>query len=100
MRTPSLFLWERSVHFFAALLALNDYINTFICVTIPVFASILINHSDLGLKRENSWKQRTCNSILDPDFGLKGEGVQYSSCLPLIKQQWEKISTALDYIIL
>ncbi len=55
-------------------------------------------HSDLGLKRENSWKQRTCNSILDPDFALKGEAVQYSSCLPLIKQQWEKISTALDYI--
>ncbi len=49
-------------------------------------------HSDLGLKRENSWKQRTCNSVLDPDFGLKGEAVQYSSCLPLIKQQWEKIS--------
>ncbi len=55
--------------FFAALLALNDYINTLICITIPVFASILIN-SDLGLKRENSRKQRTCNSILYPDFCL------------------------------
>ncbi len=40
---PSLFLCERSAHFFAALLALNDYINTLICVRIPVFASILIN---------------------------------------------------------
>ncbi len=58
MRAPSLFLCERSVlYFFAALLALNDYINTLICVRIPVFASMLIN-SDLGLKRENSWKKR------------------------------------------
>ncbi len=43
LRAPSLFLCERSAHFFAALLALNDYINTLICVRIPVFASILIN---------------------------------------------------------
>ncbi len=42
-------------------------------------------HSDLGLKRENSCKRkRICNSVLDPDFGLKGEAVQYSSCLPFI----------------
>ncbi len=43
MSVPSLFLCERSAHFFATLLALNDYINTLICVRIPVFASILIN---------------------------------------------------------
>ncbi len=43
MRAPSLFLCERSAHFFAALLALNDYINTLICGRIPVFAGILIN---------------------------------------------------------
>ncbi len=34
MRAP--FLCERSAHFFAALLALNDYINTLICVRIPL----------------------------------------------------------------
>ncbi len=28
---------------FSALLALNDYINTLICVRIPIFASIIIN---------------------------------------------------------
>ncbi len=40
MRAPS--LCERSA-LFSTLLALNDYINTLICVRIPVFASILIN---------------------------------------------------------
>ncbi len=81
--------------FFAALLDLNDYISTTICIRIPVFASILIN-SDLGLKRESTGeKKHICNSILDPDFGLKGEAVQYSSCLPLITQQLEKISLLL-----
>ncbi len=42
-------------------------------------------HSDLGLKRENSWKRKSIsNGVLDPDFGLKGEAVQYSFCLPFI----------------
>ncbi len=42
-------------------------------------------HSDLGLKRENSRKRkRICNSVLDPVFGLKGEAVQYSFCLPFL----------------
>ncbi len=43
-------------------------------------------HSDLGLKREEVVeRENACNSnfaILDPDFGLKGEAVQYSFCLP------------------
>ncbi len=44
MCAPSLFQWGRSAHFFfAALLALNNYISTTICIRIPVFASILIN---------------------------------------------------------
>ncbi len=42
MHAPSLCLCERSA-LFSALLALNDYLNTRICVRIPVFASILIN---------------------------------------------------------
>ncbi len=42
MRVPSLCLCKRSA-LFSTLLALNDYINTLICVRIPVFASILIN---------------------------------------------------------
>ncbi len=50
MCVPSLSVWEERT-FFAALLALNDYINTLICVRIPIFASIL-KHSDLGLKSE------------------------------------------------
>ncbi len=32
-------------------------------------------------------RENICNSnlaILDPDFGLKGEGVQYSFCLPFM----------------
>ncbi len=56
-------------------------------------------HSDLGLKRElNSRKRKCiCNSnlaILDPDFGLKGEAVQYSFCLSfmLIITHCKKIS--------
>ncbi len=44
-----LFLCVRSA--FSFLPTLNNYINTLICVRIPVFASIL-KHSDLGLKRE------------------------------------------------
>ncbi len=44
-------VWEERTFFFAALLALNDYINTTICIRIPVFA-IILKHSDLGLKRE------------------------------------------------
>ncbi len=47
-------------------------------------------------KRENSWKQLTCNSVLDPDFGLKGEALQYSFCLPLILIKQQSL-TALDY---
>ncbi len=42
-------------------------------------------HSDLGPKRVTGRKRiRICNSnlvILDPDFGLKGEAVQYSFML-------------------
>ncbi len=44
-----LFLCERSAVSFSP--TLNNYINTLICVRIPVFASIL-THSDLGLKSE------------------------------------------------
>ncbi len=42
-------VWEE--HAFSFLPTLNNYINTLICIRIPVFASILIN-SDLGLKSE------------------------------------------------
>ncbi len=38
-----------------------------------------------------------CNSVLDPDFSLKGEALQYSSCLPLILIKQQSL-TALDYI--
>ncbi len=50
----------------------------------PRLCKYLHKHSDLGLKRVNDRKRkRICNSnlaILDPDFGLKGEAVQYSFC--------------------
>ncbi len=46
-------------------------------------------HSDLGFKKENGCKRkRICNSVLDPDFGLKGEAVQYSFCLPFLLKGW------------
>ncbi len=41
MRAPSLSVWEERAFYF--LPTLNNYINTLICVRIPVFASILIN---------------------------------------------------------
>ncbi len=41
MRAPSLSVWEERA--FSFLPTLNNYINTLICVRIPVFASILIN---------------------------------------------------------
>ncbi len=47
MCAPFLFLCERSALYYA-LLALNDYINTLICVR-NVYPH---KHSDLGLKRE------------------------------------------------
>ncbi len=49
MCVPSLSEWEERA--FSFLPTLNNYINTLICVRIPVFASILKN-SDLGLKSE------------------------------------------------
>ncbi len=49
MRVPFLFVWKERA--FSFLPTLNNYINTLICVRIPVFASIL-KHSDLGLKSE------------------------------------------------
>ncbi len=83
MCAPSLFLSERTaLFFFSALLALNDYINTLMRQN-PRLCKY--KHSDLGLKKENSCKRkRICNSVLDPDFGLKGEAVQYSFCLPFL----------------
>ncbi len=84
MCAPSLFLCERTTLFFSALLTLNDYINTYMRQN-PRLCKYPHKHSDLGLKRENSWKRRCiCNSVLDPDFGLKGEAVQYSFCLSFI----------------
>ncbi len=85
MCAPSLFLCERTaLFFFAALLALNDYINTLMRQN-PRLCKYPHKHSDLGLKKENSCKRkRICNSVLDPDFGLKGEAVQYSFCLPFL----------------
>ncbi len=41
MRAPSLSVWEERA--FSFLPTLNNYINTLICVRIPVFARILIN---------------------------------------------------------
>ncbi len=81
MRPPSLSVWEEGA--FSFLATLNNYINTLTCVRIPVFASILINTAILVLRK----RKRLCNSnlaILDPDFGLKGEAVQYSFCLPFM----------------
>ncbi len=79
----SVSVWEDRA-FFSALLALNDYINTLMRQN-PRLCKYPHKHSDLGLKRENSCKRkRICNSVLDPDFGLKGEALQYSFCLPLI----------------
>ncbi len=77
MCAPSLSVWEACALSF--LPTLYNYINTLICVRIPIFASIL-KHSDLGLKREKT----QCNRVIDPDFGLKGEAVQYSFCLPFM----------------
>ncbi len=41
MRAPSLSVWEERA--FSFLPTLNNYINTLICIRIPVFTSILIN---------------------------------------------------------
>ncbi len=41
MRAPSLSVWEESA--FTFLTTLNNYINTLLCVRIPIFACILIN---------------------------------------------------------
>ncbi len=41
MRAPSLSVWEESA--FSFLPTLNNYINTLICIRIPIFASFLIN---------------------------------------------------------
>ncbi len=41
MRAPSLYVWEECA--FSFLPTLYNYINTLICVRIPIFASILIN---------------------------------------------------------
>ncbi len=80
MRAPSLFCVRRAHLFF--LQTLNNYINTYICIRIPIFASILINTAILGLKSEKTAEEKTqCNSVLDPDFGLKGEAFQYSFML-------------------
>ncbi len=80
--TVSVSVWEDRAFFFAALLALNDYINTLMRQN-PHLCKYPHKHSDLGLKRENSWKRKRI-SVLDPDFGLKGEAVQYSFCLPFL----------------
>ncbi len=83
MRAPSLSVWEERA--FSFLPTLNDYINTLKCVRIPVFASILINTAIWVLRKNKRQKEKTqCNIVLDPDFGLKGEAVQYSFCLPFI----------------
>ncbi len=82
--TVSVSMWEDHAFVFAALLALNDYINT-LMRQIPRLCKYPHKHSDLGLKKENSCKRKSiCNSVLDPDFGLKGEAVQYSFCLPFL----------------
>ncbi len=41
MHAPSLSVWEERT--FSFLPTLNNYMNTLICVRIPIFASILIN---------------------------------------------------------
>ncbi len=80
----SVSVWEDRAFFFSALLTLNDYINTYMRQN-PRLCKYPHKHSDLGLKRENIWKwKRICNSVLDPDFGLKGEALQYSFCLSFI----------------
>ncbi len=70
--------------FLPLILTLNDYPkHTY--ASNPRLCKYPHKHSDLGLERENIWKRkRICNSVLDPDFGLKGEAVQYSFCLPFI----------------
>ncbi len=82
--TVSVSVWEDSAFF--PLIGFERLHKHTICVRIPIFASNPHKHSDLGLKRgKTGWKRkRMCNSVLDPDFCLKGEAVQYSFYLPFI----------------
>ncbi len=80
----SLFLCERTALFFRFIGFERLHKHTYMRQN-PHLCKYPHKHSDLGLKRENSWKRkRMCNSVLDPDFCLKGEAVQYSFYLPFI----------------
>ncbi len=63
MRVPSLSVWEE--HAFSFLPTLNNYINTLVCVRIPVFASILIVTNPVVLPAYWLLRHTDCCFILD-----------------------------------
>ncbi len=83
MRAPSLFLCERSaLFFFCRFIGFEQLHKHTSMRKNPCLCKYPHKHSYLGLKREQSAeKNALCNSILDPDFGLKGEALQYSSAI-------------------